>query len=78
MVSTKQVFFRTDDAWDFIPGEQRPRLPIVDVREEAKALRLITSASRIDAFAARHAADFRPFTLFGSGDFHHLSAVWMR
>src|SRR5277367_5650351 len=72
------VWFRTDDAWDFLPGDRKPDLPVIDVREEAKGLRFITSASRIDAFAAKHAADFRPFTLFGSGDFHHLSAVWMR
>ena len=68
-MSSDSVCFRTDDAWDFIPGERRPRLPVIDVREEAKALRFITSASRIDAFAAKHAADFRPFTLLGSGDF---------
>jgi arginase family enzyme len=75
---SNQVFFRTDHAWDFIPAERRPNFPTVDVSEEAKSLRFITSAPRIDAFAARHAADFRPFTLFGSGDFHHLSAVWTR
>jgi arginase family enzyme len=78
MNPANQVFFRTDDAWDFIPEERRPRLPVIDAREEAKALRFITTASRIDAFAAKHAADFRPYTLLGSGDFHHLSAVWTR
>ena len=78
MVSANQVFFQTDDAWDFIPEERKPSLPVVNVREEAKALRFITSAARINAFAEKHAAEFRPFTLFGSGDFHHLSAVWQR
>lgn len=77
-MSSNQVYFRTDDAWDFIPEERGPRLPAIDVREEAKALRFVTNAARIDAFAAKHAAEFRPFTLYGSGDFHHLSAVWMR
>ena len=72
------VFFRTDDAWDFlIPGE-RLDLPIIDVREEAKALRFITTAARINEFDSCHSADMRPFTLFGSGDFHHLSGVWLR
>jgi arginase family enzyme len=75
---TNQVCFQTDDAWDFIPADRRPALPGVDVREEAKGLRFITSAAKINAFAAKHAAEFRPFTLSGSGDFHHLSAVWMR
>ncbi len=75
-----QVCFRTDDAWDFIPEGEGPcaGLPVVDVREEAKGLRMITSRRKIDAFAENHAKDFRPFTLFGSGDFHHLSAVWTR
>ena len=72
------VCFRTDDAWDFIPEEHRLPMPVVDVSDEAKGLRFITSASKINAFAARHRNEFRPFTLFGSGDFHHLSAVWQR
>jgi arginase family enzyme len=70
------VFFRTDDAWDFLPAEALP--PALDVREEAKGLRFISSPAKIAAFQAGHAAEFRPFTLFGSGDFHHLSAVWTR
>jgi hypothetical protein len=73
-----QVWFQTDDAWDFFPETRRPALPLIDVREEARGLRFITSASKISAFTARYAHDFRPFTLFGSGDFHHLSAVWTR
>ena len=78
MVSTNCVWFQTDDAWDFIPDGQKLNLPIIDVRKEARALRFITSASQIKAFDARHASKFRPFTLYGSGDFHHLSALWMR
>ena len=77
-LSARQVCFRTDDAWDFIPADRGLDFPMHDVREEARGLRFITSKEKIDAFAARHAAAFRPFTLFGSGDFHHLSAVWMR
>lgn len=78
MVSSQQVFFQTDNAWDFLAGEHNHGLPVVDMREEAKALRFITSTHQINAFAARHAAEFRPYTLYGSGDFHHLSAVWQR
>ncbi len=76
--SGNQVCFRVDEAWDFIPAGRGPGLSVIDVCEEARGLRFVTSASRIDAFAAKHAADFRPYTLFGSGDFHHLSAVWTR
>ncbi len=73
-----QVFFRTDEAWDFLPEDCGVRLDVADVQEEAKGLRFISSRARIDAFAEGHRAQFRPFTLFGSGDFHHLSAVWTR
>jgi hypothetical protein len=71
-----QVFFQTDDAWEFLPAAQLP--PAIDIRGEARGLRFITSARRIEIFSLLHAAEFRPFTLFGSGDFHHLSAVWTR
>jgi arginase family enzyme len=77
-MTSNQVFFRTDEAWDFIPEDHGFNLPVVDVREEAKELRFITSKKKIDAFAEKHASSFRPFTLLGSGDFHHLSAVWTR
>jgi arginase family enzyme len=75
---SNQVFFRTDDAWDFVPEDRGFRLDSVDVSEEAKELRFISSANKINAFAGEHRAQFRPFTLLGSGDFHHLSAVWTR
>jgi arginase family enzyme len=75
---TDQVWFRTDEAWDFLSADGSLDLAAVDVRDEARSLRFITSPSRVEAFAARHATEFRPFTLYGSGDFHHLSAVWTR
>jgi hypothetical protein len=75
---SSSVWFRTDEAWDFLSGEAGTEFEVVDVREEARALRFISSAGRIDAFALRHSGGFRPYTLFGSGDFHHLSAIWMR
>lgn len=70
------VFFRTDDAWDFLPADSLP--PVVDVSAEAKGLRFITSPKKVTTFQAKHLPQFRPFTLFGSGDFHHLSAIWTR
>ncbi len=70
------AFFRTDDAWDFLRADSLP--PVVDVSAEAKSLRFITTSKKIEDFQAKYAPRFRPFTLFGSGDFHHLSAVWTR
>jgi arginase family enzyme len=70
----REVFFQVDDAWPAGVGE----LETVDVREEAKALRFISTPKKIEAFAKKQAERMRPFTLFGSGDFHHLSALWTR
>jgi arginase family enzyme len=70
----REVFFKVDDAWPAGVGG----VETIDVREEAKALRFITTPKKIEAFAKKYADKFRPFTLFGSGDFHHLSAVWTR
>ena len=69
-----EIFFQVDDAWPAgVEG-----LETVDVREEAKALRFISSSGKIGAFAEKYRDRLRPFTLFGSGDFHHLSALWTR
>jgi hypothetical protein len=80
MVTTlsDQIYFQTDDAWDLLPAELAQGLQRRDVREEARGLRFITSPRRLEAFAQGHEAQFRPYTLYGSGDFHHLSAVWTR
>ena len=76
MVGDRQAWFQTDEAWDFLTKEEARNLHRVDVRREAKGLRFITSAEKIKAFQQSRPGDFRPFTLFGSGDFHHLTAVW--
>jgi hypothetical protein len=68
------IYFQTDDA---IPAGCGG-LETVDVRTEAKGLRFIASPGAIAAFQAKYLPQFRPFTLFGSGDFHHLSALWTR
>jgi arginase family enzyme len=78
MPDPQQIFIRTDEAWDFLPEERAFRLDTLDVSDEARGLRFITSAAKINAFVAKYRDRFRPFTLFGSGDFHHLSAVWTR
>lgn len=68
--------FEVDEAWDFARGAPGAS-SFVDVRDEAKALRFITSRSAIDGFRAKYGPELRPYTLSGSGDFHHLSAVWI-
>ena len=70
----REIFFQVDDAWPAGVGG----IETVDVQEEAKALRFISTPKKIEAFAKKYADRMRPFTLCGSGDFHHLSALWTR
>lgn len=69
------VWFRVDEAWDFLPAALTP--PKIEVEAESRSLRFITSQKKIEMFAQKYQSSFRPFTLSGSGDFHHLSAVWL-
>jgi arginase family enzyme len=72
--ASRGVYFQVDDAWP----AGAAGLETIDVREEAKVLRFISTPKKIEAFAAKYAPQFHPFTLTGSGDFHHLSALWTR
>jgi arginase family enzyme len=69
---SRGIYFQVDDA--FPAGAAG--LETIDVREEAKALRFISTPKKMEAFTDTYQAQFRPFTLTGSGDFHHLSALW--
>jgi hypothetical protein len=67
-----------DDAWDFqFPPEMRP-LQRIDAAEIGRSLRFITSRGAIEKFYEQFGGCFRRFMLSGSGDFHHLSAVFVR
>ena len=66
-----------DGAWT--PGAF-PVLPTVDAREWGPRLRFSAPDAEMEAFYAEVAArlgDAR-FLVYGSGDFHHLSALWLR
>jgi arginase family enzyme len=67
-----------DDAWDlqFLP-EMR-RLQRIDATGIGRSLRFITSRRTIEEFHEEFGRRFRPFMLSGSGDFHHLTAVFVR
>ncbi len=49
-----------------------------DCRAWGARLRYCTSAREMEAFHEEMRAKLAAFTLFGSGDFHHLSALWIR
>jgi arginase family enzyme len=72
------VWLAFDDAWAFehSPSFQPPSR--VDARAVAPALRFITTKRAVESFYATFGKQFRPFILSGSGDFHHLTAVFVR
>jgi arginase family enzyme len=63
-----------DDAW----RDEPLRLPRVDAQPWGPSLRFSTPARLIEKFYAEYQARLAPFILYGSGDFHHLSALWLR
>jgi len=50
----------------------------VDARGWGPKLRYSATPELLDSFYADIRENLGHFTLFGSGDFHHLSAVWLR
>jgi arginase family enzyme len=63
-----------DEAWSDMP----PDLPMVDVRDWGPRLRFSAPSRLIEQFFRGHAARLPAFLVYGSGDFHHLSALWLR
>ncbi|MEO5754156.1 MAG: hypothetical protein ABIR38_05575 [Chthoniobacterales bacterium] len=63
-----------DDAWNLagLP------LPSADVREWGPRLRFSAPVREIQAFYRTEGRELPPFLLYGSGDFHHLTALWLR
>jgi arginase family enzyme len=72
------VWLAFDDAWDFerSPWFKAPRC--VDALAAGPSLRFITTERVMESFSAKFGEYFRPFILSGSGDFHHLTAVFVR
>jgi arginase family enzyme len=63
-----------DDAWSGLP----PDLPVLDAREWGPRLRFSAPARLIEEFYREYETRIAPFLVYGSGDFHHLSALWLR
>lgn len=65
-----------DEAWD----HAALGLPALDLRSWGPRLRFCAPDAEMEAFliaASRALANTR-FVVYGSGDFHHLSALWLR
>jgi arginase family enzyme len=63
-----------DDAWSGLPHD----LPVVDAREWGPRLRFSAPSRLIEDFWREQESRIAPFLVYGSGDFHHLTALWIR
>ena len=63
-----------DDAWSGLPRD----LPTLDAREWGPRLRFSAPSRLIEEFFHDFSPRLAPFLVYGSGDFHHLSALWIR
>ena len=70
----RALHLNLDDAW----RDQPFGLPIIDAREQGPQLRFSAPRRLIDKFYREFESRLAPFLLYGSGDFHHLSALWIR
>jgi arginase family enzyme len=63
-----------DDAWSGLPRD----LPVLDAREWGPRLRFSAPSRVIEDFFREYGSRVAPFLVYGSGDFHHLTALWIR
>ncbi|HZR77726.1 MAG TPA: hypothetical protein VFA58_00870 [Chthoniobacterales bacterium] len=70
----RAIFLRLDDAWPDAPIE----LPTLDALEWGRQLRFCAPAKTVEKFYRDFQLRLAPFTLYGSGDFHYLSGIWLR
>jgi len=71
----RALHLNLDDAWQ----DEPLRLPTVNAREWGPQLRFSAPPRLIEGFYRDHEAHMAaPFVLYGSGDFHHLTALRLR
>ena len=63
-----------DDAW----RDEPLNLPVLGAREWGPRLRFSAPPRLVEKFYHEFYSRIAPFTLYGSGDFHYLSALWLR
>jgi hypothetical protein len=74
MKTTAAVHLNLDDAWEI---EGLP-LATMDARVWGPRLRFSAPAREMERFYREWSAALAPIVLYGSGDFHHLTALWLR
>jgi arginase family enzyme len=70
----KAIHLNLDNAW---PAGSLP-LETLDATSWGPPLRFSSPTRLIEEFYREQEARFPPFVVYGSGDFHHLSALWAR
>jgi len=75
MLNTDTQLIDLDGAWPVNPLDLGRSL---DCRSWGPKLRYCAPTSIIHSFFEEIAGKVTPFTLYGSGDFHHLTAIWLR
>jgi hypothetical protein len=73
-LSSRILYLNLDNAW---AGEPLG-LPTLDATTAGPALRFSVPPGVIEQFYERIQNQLAPFIVYGSGDFHHLSALWIR
>jgi hypothetical protein len=72
------VWLAVDEAWSFEHPSSFKMPSRVDALAAGPSLRFITTKRTVESFYAEFGEHFRSFILSGSGDFHHLTAVFTR
>lgn len=68
------IHLNLDDAW---PADTAD-IERMDAYAWGLQLRFSAPPALVETFFAEYAERLAPFTLYGSGDFHHLTALWLR
>ena len=74
-MTSRALHLNLDDAWRDEPFG----LPVIDARDWGPKLRFSAPLRLITEFYRKYEAQLTsPFVLYGSGDFHYLTALWIR
>lgn len=74
MALPSSVYLNLDDAW----AHPASGLTTRDARLWGPQLRFSAPPRLIEKFFREEVSQLPPFVLYGSGDFHHLTALWIR
>src|SRR5262245_12471149 len=74
VVLNRALHLNLDDAWRDVPVD----FSTLDARAWGPTLRFCAPARIVENFYREFGPRLAPFILYGSGDYHYLSALWLR